>query len=305
MLLQIQVRGRIYVHTLLAPVSLLLHYSKIHSVISNWFLQNPNSEEAVFPHDLQLSNLLWHLFHFAPLTTTTCNKGMFVYTTGHYWKRKVTSPVQTKPLHYLTHSHLKLFLMCAVWVVTFDSNEWVTQHLKKKTNKTSKLSEKKMGTSIDLCRYVNVPSVTVISKPTDHAKCFRVLLSYCRGTGCQNISEIYLNCHLAAVAWVVPLCGFVYSLVWLHRLCFHCCQVSQGKLDGTPGALEEEGGHWRTYCWPGDLGDRTGRADRLPPGCCTDSRWPPGCLQAPAAQGKGRKLVSWSCREQGERQSRD
>lgn len=77
-----------------------------------------------------------------------------MYTTRHSWKTKVTSLVQPKPLHYLTHSHFMLFLTCAVWVVTFDSNEWVTQYLKKKKH-TRKLSEKKMGTSIDLCKHVD------------------------------------------------------------------------------------------------------------------------------------------------------
>lgn len=43
-------------------------------------------------------------------------------------------------------------------------------------------------------------SVTVVSKPTDHTECFEVLFSYSRGAGRQNISDIYLNFHLAAVA---------------------------------------------------------------------------------------------------------
>lgn len=164
----------------------------------------------------------------------------------------------------------------------------------KKNKHIRKLCERKMGTSIDLCRHVD-HSFFLSQSSVNLLIMLNVsgyYLATPRGVGCQNSSEIYLNCHLAAAASLVPPRGFVHSLVWLHRLWLHCCQVSQGKLDGTPGVLEEEGGHWRTYCWPGDLGDTTGRADRFPPGCCTDSKWPPGCLQAPAAPDKGRKLVN-------------
>lgn len=76
----------------------------------------------------------------------------------------------------------------------------------------------------------------MISKTTDDPECFRVLFSYCRGAGCEKISEIYLSFHLAAVTKAVPPCGFVRSLVWLllpHRLRLHYYQVRRGKLYGT------------------------------------------------------------------------
>lgn len=287
---------------------LLLYYPKIHNMIFQSGFCEAKQWEGCFS---SLSPTIPSAVAPFPLCTLDSHhiqqKDVCVYNRTLLEKKShFSSPDKTSALSD-TFTFNALPDMCSL-SHNFEF-KW-TDHsgLKKKINQACKeIKGKKDG---HIYRFVQaygcsffLPQSSV--KPTDHAECFRVLFSYSRGARHQNISEIYLNCHLAAVAWVVPLCGFVHSLVWLHSLWLHCCQVSQGRLDGTPGVLEEEGGHWRTYCCPGDLGDRTGGAHRFPPGCCTDSRWLPGCLQAPSAPGKGRKLVNWSCREQGEREPRD
>lgn len=152
-LLQIQVRRRIYVYTVLAPVSLFFCTTLRYITWSQTGFCRRQTVRSLF--FLTTSNYPLCCGTFStlhPWLPPQARKGCWF--TQHDTPGKVTSPVQTKPLHYLTHSH---FLTCAVWVLTFDSNERVTQHFKKTTH-TRKLSEKKMGTSIDLSRHVDIPS---------------------------------------------------------------------------------------------------------------------------------------------------
>lgn len=135
-------------------LSFLLHYPKIHNIISNWFLQKPNREDCFS----SLAPTIPSAVAPFPLCSLDSHHMQQRDVHGHnrtLLENKSYFPSAAKTSTYLTHSHFMLFLTFAVWVVTFDSNEWVTQHFKKKTKHTRKLREKKMGTSIDLCRHVD------------------------------------------------------------------------------------------------------------------------------------------------------